>query len=391
MRTLPDNPSLEFLKREAKDVLAGLRESTEDASLSDAQRSLAEQYGFRTWTDLKTEVDRRRASVVPGSALLAGDLAAAFGLGDVAGPLMPIANEPMGRTWLLTTARGRFVASPLYTWVNDAQAAEGVRLMEAAHAAGLPTPRPVRSAAGRLVEQVDGRSWRVDEAMDLGPSPARPVRSSVARAVGRALATIHGLGLPTDRVVTPYLTMRHSRDEWDGLVSRARQSGVPWLADLEAALPVWLELSAAPSAQASDVILSHCNLIPDHVRTLQGGAIAVLHWDFSGAMVPAWELASTLVHWSILGAKHVNRVAARALVDGYRSRAGSVPTLDLSAFSVAISGYLNWTHAQICGAIESPSAEEHEFAKSESKTLMADPLSVATLEQFVAELELVPR
>lgn len=53
MRTLPDNPSLEFLRQEAKDLLVALRESTPTASLADAQKSLSEQYGFRTWPDLK--------------------------------------------------------------------------------------------------------------------------------------------------------------------------------------------------------------------------------------------------------------------------------------------------------------------------------------------------
>ena len=60
MKTLPDNPNLDHLRRQAKDLLAGLRDTHPDASLADAQASLAEQYGFRTWTDLKAEVDRRR-------------------------------------------------------------------------------------------------------------------------------------------------------------------------------------------------------------------------------------------------------------------------------------------------------------------------------------------
>jgi hypothetical protein len=51
MKTLPDNPNLDHLRRQAKDLLAGLRDSHPDASLADAQASLAEQYGFRTWTD----------------------------------------------------------------------------------------------------------------------------------------------------------------------------------------------------------------------------------------------------------------------------------------------------------------------------------------------------
>jgi hypothetical protein len=58
VKTLPDSPSLDHLRNQAKDLLAGLRDSDPGATLAHAQASLAEQYGFRSWTDLKAEVDR---------------------------------------------------------------------------------------------------------------------------------------------------------------------------------------------------------------------------------------------------------------------------------------------------------------------------------------------
>jgi len=60
MKTLPENPNLDHLRKQAKDLLAGLRDCDPCASLADAQASLAEQYGFRAWTDLKAEVDRQQ-------------------------------------------------------------------------------------------------------------------------------------------------------------------------------------------------------------------------------------------------------------------------------------------------------------------------------------------
>ena len=60
MRILPDAPSVDYLRREAKDVLLALREDRPDASLAEAQALLAEQYGHRTWAGLKAEADRRR-------------------------------------------------------------------------------------------------------------------------------------------------------------------------------------------------------------------------------------------------------------------------------------------------------------------------------------------
>ncbi len=63
MRFLPDKPSLGFLRKEAKDLLAALRESSPDASLADAQQALATEYGLRDWNALRSEAERRAASL----------------------------------------------------------------------------------------------------------------------------------------------------------------------------------------------------------------------------------------------------------------------------------------------------------------------------------------
>ena len=86
MKVLPDNPNLDHLRKQAKDLLAGLRDCDPGASLADAQASLAEQYGFRTWTDLKAEVDRQQGQADVADPILAREIACRFGLGEVTGP-----------------------------------------------------------------------------------------------------------------------------------------------------------------------------------------------------------------------------------------------------------------------------------------------------------------
>lgn len=55
-RPLPERPSLEYLKKEAKALLRKLQEQRADAKLSDAQHALARQYGFTTWPRLRRHV-----------------------------------------------------------------------------------------------------------------------------------------------------------------------------------------------------------------------------------------------------------------------------------------------------------------------------------------------
>ena len=74
---LPERPSLEYLKRRAKERLGDLRQRDPRAKLAHAQREIAREYGFPSWRALKAEIDRRRAPTVVEffEASTAGDVA----------------------------------------------------------------------------------------------------------------------------------------------------------------------------------------------------------------------------------------------------------------------------------------------------------------------------
>src|SRR5688572_17654093 len=77
-RSLPDRPSLTFLKKLAKERLAELRAVDPDAKLAAAQLAIAREHGFASWRALKAEIDRRRAPVIDAffAACRAGDVGA---------------------------------------------------------------------------------------------------------------------------------------------------------------------------------------------------------------------------------------------------------------------------------------------------------------------------
>jgi ankyrin repeat protein len=76
--SLPDRPSLEFLKKLAKDRLLEMRTADPDAKLHQAQLAVARDHGFPSWRALKAEIDRRRAPNVAEffRACINGDVAA---------------------------------------------------------------------------------------------------------------------------------------------------------------------------------------------------------------------------------------------------------------------------------------------------------------------------
>src|SRR5215470_17243465 len=64
-RHLPENPSLEYLKKQAKELLRSMRQG----KLADAQHTLAREYGFANWAKLKSHVEALR--LTPAEALKA--------------------------------------------------------------------------------------------------------------------------------------------------------------------------------------------------------------------------------------------------------------------------------------------------------------------------------
>ena len=56
-RRLPDRPSLEQLRKQAKEHLDTLRAADPSAKLADAQHELAREYGFDSWPKLVHHVE----------------------------------------------------------------------------------------------------------------------------------------------------------------------------------------------------------------------------------------------------------------------------------------------------------------------------------------------
>ena len=65
--SLPPRPSLEWLRKTAKQRLAELRASDPKAKLADAQRDVAREYGFPSWRKLKAHVEALSAPTPPPS------------------------------------------------------------------------------------------------------------------------------------------------------------------------------------------------------------------------------------------------------------------------------------------------------------------------------------
>lgn len=358
MKTLPDNPNIEHLRRQAKDLLAGLRDSDPAASLADAQASLASQYGFRDWPDLKAEVDRRQGGAEVGDPALARAIAERFGLGPVTGELRSLARpDDMGRRWSLDTAAHRWAVRTVDGVYPPTDGEPDVALQEAAAAAGVALPRPVRSVAGRVTEEIHGHRWRAYGWLHSGPPLSAPVDATSCAEVGRILATIHGLRLPADRICgwhsvrlgpASWAELAGKAPHWAELFERASDT----LANLD-------RLSALDGPGPESPVFTHNSLTPGNVRLGERGTLVVTGWEHAAGQPPSWELGEALSHWAVDPNGGVNVAGARALVAGYREVAGSLPPLSEAMFRGTATSLANYVAGQVEQALSTDDREDH--------------------------------
>ncbi|ROO59361.1 Ser/Thr protein kinase RdoA (MazF antagonist) [Micromonospora sp. Llam0] len=393
MKTLPDNPHLHHLRQQAKELLAGLRDVDPTATLADAQASLAGQYGFRTWPELRAEVDRMRGRADTTDPALAQAIADRFGLGTVAGPMRSLARpDDIGRRWSVSTDRGSWQVRTMDTWWPIVDAQTDTALQLAAAAAGVLLPAPVRSRTGEIIESIGGHRWRAYHQLPAGPPLAPPVSAAVAHSVGGVLAAIHGLELPVDRI-SPWHAVRLSKVSWADLAAattattRTAAAGT-WPAALQAAVPNLVDLdSIGRDEPAPEPVLTHNTLGPAQTRLDRDGRLVVLGWEHAGGQPPAWELANALLDWTVDPAGQINVAGVRALVAGYQDRAGRLPALELASFRGALTSLANYVFDQVQAAsardADDPKPEDRRYAERSVRHVLSRLPTRTTLERLL--------
>jgi hypothetical protein len=383
VKTLPDRPSLDHLHRQAKDLLIQMRVSDPTLTLTRAQAVLAGQYGYRSWPDLKAEVDRRRAVARIADPAVLAAVAKEFGLGTPSCAMVAAERAWAGQVWTIVTDAGAWKATELFEWTPAGNVEQELTLVEAAPTAGILCPRPIRSRTGQAIAEIAGTRWRVHEQLKAGPPFAAPVAPATATAIGGTLGSLHALRLPAPGPVGPWLTRRRPDADWELLAALAHRAKADWAPRLRELLPAIAELSLVDDTRDADAtaILGHCSLGPTSI--LDGGAagLVVVGWEHAGAIPPAWELGQLLHTWGVDALGRRDGAAVYGIVDGYRGAAGGVPEISPAIFTSAVSGWLNWLATRIGIALDPKADEESRtVADREVPVLLARPLTRGAVE-----------
>ena len=197
-RDLPRRPHLDHLKKQAKALLRRMRDERPDATLADAQHALAREYGFASWSRLKSHIEALPSPTPLFDRFTEATKRALFFSRYEAGAVGRIRIAP--EHVLLGVIRGSAgVSRTLFD-------AAGVRLDEAR--AALTVATASREAVGEAVEIPFLTTTKAlfqaaaDEADRLGHSEIATVHVllAVLRESGTAGAFLGGKSLTLDAV-----------------------------------------------------------------------------------------------------------------------------------------------------------------------------------------------
>ena len=165
--SLPDDPDLDWLRKQAKRLLKELRRARPDARLADAQFDLARRYGFSSWRALKAHVDALSVDGRLFAAAKGGDVGALAALLDEHPDKLRARSKPYEWTLLHAAAHGGHVAAVDLLLargldVNARERGDNTYAMHWAAAAGhLDVVRRLADAGGDVVGRGDDHELEV--------------------------------------------------------------------------------------------------------------------------------------------------------------------------------------------------------------------------------------
>ncbi|MGO4597199.1 phosphotransferase enzyme family protein [Terrabacter sp. 2RAF25] len=234
---------------------------------------------------------------------------------DLPGPVRlsgPVARGQLGQVWRLDTGAGSHAVKEWFASPDLADVSRDANFVEAALAAGVFTPRLVRTPDGDVATLVDDTAVRVFEWVDLR-SRSRQLDPA---AVGSTLAALHHAGAPTDAAVDNWFATGFGESSWRELHRRLVDEDAPFAGELGALVDQLVAVESVIEPHEAP-ITCHRDLWADNVLESADGRICVIDYENMGPADPSQELAMVLFEFG-----DDDPARARRLNTAYRDAGG---------------------------------------------------------------------
>ena len=285
------------------------------------------------------------------------------------------------KVWRFRTSVGDFAVKQVIPELVPEDVTTAFRIEEAAHAAGVPSARPVRSIHGRCFEDVDGFALRCHRWVSGTAKNNEETTPPEARCMGALVAHLHGLELEAGDVppARPF-----GRDHWLGLARRSPTAR--WARLVEENIDrIERAEAAADGVGGEDPIGTHRDLNAHNVL-FAADQHTLIDWDAAGPAWARYERASLPTLWAQRHDGTYDRDVATAFLRGYRAGGGTVTHEDPDVLPRWLDGVAWWTERNLQIAVAQPSTHHDELACHLVHALASGPPIVAERQRFLAEV-----
>jgi aminoglycoside phosphotransferase (APT) family kinase protein len=286
---------------------------------------------------------------------------AAFGLDDPVTDWTPADGAWSNRVYRLGAGGRRYAVKEMRNpWADphwQQWLAESWVFEQRAIAAGVAAPQPVPNPAnGNCLARVSRRdpalpdaAVRVHHWVDGNPVGPGPVEPKIARSVGQALATLHGLEVrPRDRSLFP-VPSTDTASRWPELAEAARRSGAAWARQLTAAAPavsLIADLATSAGYLPDQEVITHGDVDQKNLIATTHGPV-LCDWDLAAPLVPRRELADVAMSMGCWD----NFAVSRDVVRSYRQAGGDDTPIEPSDLGQPLMIALDWVAFNVERAI----------------------------------------
>ena len=258
----------------------------------------------------------------------------AYGLDRAIGPLVAAARGELGRIWRLETATGTWAIKEIFepAMGAEADAQADVAFQEAAGAAGIPMPRPVRAADGTVLALVDAGDRQATVRVYTWVDIAQPRRRAAATEATAILGRLHALAIPDARAMDPWFTEAVTAERWRAILAATEADAAPWAPTLARLVPQLVAGEPIIAAGRHEPrITCHLDFNPENVLADVDGRPVVVDWENSGPAAAEQELASVLAEFV------PDPADVPAFLRAYEAGGGPARLHDASSFAMCLA------------------------------------------------------
>jgi Ser/Thr protein kinase RdoA (MazF antagonist) len=309
-------------------------------------------------------------------------LANSFGRGAAVQNMGLAARGEQGRVWRLDTDQGTFAIKELFIRQTEVDAAADAAYQEAVLATEtVPMPRPIRTAAGDILSEVDEHQVRAYEWVELLPTDL----TLDPAIIGVTLAAVHRIQHRPARPLLSWYTEPVGAPRWAQLLNQAADIGAPFTRVFDAEIPTLLRLEALmePPTQLQNC---HRDLWADNMLPTRAGGICVIDWENCGLEDPAQELPMALFDFA---GRNMSRAAR--LYESYLDAGGPARITGYGSYTMLIAQFGHFWESAVERYL-APEASDQEKAHSLGRIeeLLVEPLRIDHIDQLIETIVAAP-